>query len=35
MEKLGMTLVSRTRGRKNRSSDEEREELEYAIELSD
>lgn len=33
MEKLGMTLVSRTRGRKNRSSDEDREELEYALEL--
>lgn len=33
MEKLGMSLVSRTGGRKNKASDEEREELEYSIEL--
>jgi len=33
MEKLGMTLVSRTWGRKNKASDEEREELQYSLDL--
>lgn len=33
MEKLGMSFVSRTGGRKNRASDEEREELMYSFEV--
>lgn len=33
MEKLGMNLEDRRRGRKNKSSDEDREELKYSIEL--
>ena len=33
MERLGMTLIDRSGGRKNRSSDEEREELTYEIRL--
>lgn len=33
MEKLGMSLVSKTRGRRNKSSDEDREELLYSIEI--
>lgn len=34
MEKLGMKLVSRTWGRKNKGSDEEREELLYCLEIN-
>ncbi|SFR64542.1 GNAT family N-acetyltransferase [Anaeromicropila populeti] len=33
MEKLGMHLVSRTKGRKNKASEEEREELKYLLEI--
>jgi len=33
MEKLGMSYVGRSWGRKNKASDEEREELEYTLEL--
>lgn len=33
MEKLGMSYVGRSWGRKNKASDEEREELEYTQEL--
>ncbi len=34
MEKLGMKLVSRSGGRKNKGSDEEREELLYRLDLN-
>lgn len=34
MEKLGMSLTSKTRGRKNKSSDEDREELMYSFEIA-
>ncbi len=33
MEKLGMTLADRTNGRKNKCSDEDREELMYVLEI--
>ena len=33
MERLGMAFVSRTGGRRNRSSEEERSELTYVVEL--
>jgi len=33
MEKLGMSFISKTGGRRNRSSDEERQELLYQLEL--
>ncbi|MBQ9196852.1 MAG: GNAT family N-acetyltransferase [Clostridia bacterium] len=35
MEKLGMRLISRTGGRKNRGSDEERQEYLYALDARD
>ena len=34
MEKLGMKLVSKTKGRRNKGSDEEREELLYCLEIN-
>lgn len=34
MEKLGMSLVSKTQGRKNKLSDEDREELMYSLEIA-
>lgn len=33
MEKLGMKFVSKTQGRRNKSSDEEREDLKYVLEI--
>jgi RimJ/RimL family protein N-acetyltransferase len=33
MEKLGMSLTSKTQGRKNKLSDEDREELMYSLEI--
>lgn len=33
MEKLGMSLAGKTKGRKNKSSDEDREELLYILEI--
>ena len=33
MEKLGMVLVERTRGRRNKLSDEDREEFMYSLEM--
>ncbi len=33
MEKLGMSFESKTRGRKNKGSDEDREELMYSLEI--
>lgn len=33
MEKLGMVLTSKTKGRRNKSSDEDREELMYSLEI--
>ena len=33
MQKLGMTLVNKTKGRKNKCSDEDREELLYLLEI--
>lgn len=33
MEKLGMTLADKTRGRRNKLSDEDREELMYSLEI--
>lgn len=33
MEKLGMSLVSKTQGRRNKSSSEDREELMYLLEI--
>ncbi len=34
MDKLGMSLADKTKGRKNKSSDEDREELMYLLELT-
>ena len=34
MEKLGMRLTSKTQGRRNKSSDEEREEFLYSLEIT-
>lgn len=34
MEKLGMLLESKTNGRRNKASDEEREELMYSLEIN-
>ncbi len=34
MEKLGMSLESKSRGRKNKLSDEDREELTYSLEIT-
>lgn len=34
MEKLGMKLESKTKGRRNKASEEEREELSYVLELA-
>lgn len=33
MNKLGLSLIDRSKGRKNRSSDEDREELMYSLEI--
>lgn len=33
MEKLGMVLISKSPGRKNKCSDEDREELLYSLEI--
>ncbi len=33
MEKLGMFLTSKTKGRRNKFSDEDREELMYSLEI--
>jgi hypothetical protein len=33
MEKLGMSLVGKTQGRRNKLSDEDREELMYSLEV--